>query len=111
VSADIGHDLGSVVSALLDTFKPVGVGIWLDSYNRKLGGRPLDLIKAGEASRVLDEATRLAGGPTHHEGRVVAKVTGAQVAAAKLKLKIDARLGRESSPAVVAIANAMRGKQ
>ncbi len=56
--------LGAVIGSLLDTYKPEGVGIWLNSPNRNLDGRPLDLIAAGEGDRVLVEADRLAGGPT-----------------------------------------------
>ena len=60
-----GQILGAVIGALLDTYKPEGVGIWLTSPNRHLDGRyPLDLIAAGDGYRVLVEADRLAGGPT-----------------------------------------------
>ncbi len=59
-----GRMLGAVIGSLLDTYKPEGVGIWLNSPNRNLDGRPLDLIAAGEGDRVLVEADRLAGGPT-----------------------------------------------
>ncbi len=55
--------LGLIIESLLDTYKPEGVGIWLQSWNRNIGGRPLDLIAAGEGERVLVEADRLAGGP------------------------------------------------
>lgn len=58
-----GQLLGAVIGSLLDTYKPEGVGIWLNSRNRNLGGRPLDLIAAGDAALVLAEADRLAGGP------------------------------------------------
>ncbi len=55
--------LGLIINSLLDTYKPEGVGIWLQSWNRNIGGRPLDLIAAGEGEWVLAEADRLAGGP------------------------------------------------
>lgn len=65
MDADIGHDLGAVIEALLDTYKPVGVGIWLASPNRHLAlESPLDWILRGDVGPVLDEAHRLAGGPT-----------------------------------------------
>lgn len=59
-----GRQLGVIIASLLDTYKPEGVGIWLTSPNRNLGGRPLDLIAAGDGGRVLAEADRLSGGPT-----------------------------------------------
>ena len=59
-----GRQLGVIIASLLDTYKPEGVGIWLNSPNRNLGGRPLDLIAAGDGGRVLAEADRLSGGPT-----------------------------------------------
>lgn len=63
MSAAQGCDLGAVIESLLDTYKPLGVGIWLLSQNRNLNGRrPLDLICEGNPGPVLDEADRLAGG-------------------------------------------------
>lgn len=56
--------LSAVIGSLSDTYRPEGVGIWLNSRNRNLGNeRPIDLIRRGEAERVLAEADRLAGGP------------------------------------------------
>lgn len=56
--------LGAVIGSLLDTYRPMGVGIWLNSWNHNLAGRPLDIIAAGAGERVLAEADRLAGGST-----------------------------------------------
>lgn len=55
----------SLVDSLLDTYRPEGVLIWLASGNRNLGGyAPRDLIRDGEWQPLLDEADRLAGGPS-----------------------------------------------
>lgn len=56
--------LSAILNSLSDTYRPEGVGIWMNSPNRNLGGeRPIDLVRRGEAERVLAEADRLAGGP------------------------------------------------
>lgn len=58
-----GHDLGEVIERLLDTYKPLGVGIFLCSTHSALGNRrPIDLIAEGDAGQVIDLADRLAGG-------------------------------------------------
>ncbi len=59
-----GRQLGLIIGSLLDTYRPEGVGIWLNTPNRNLGGRrPLDLIAEGGGERVMGEADQLAGGP------------------------------------------------
>jgi uncharacterized protein (DUF2384 family) len=59
--------LSAIIGSLSDTYRPEGVGIWLNSPNRRLDDRrPLDLIRDGQAERVLAEADRLAGGPRTH---------------------------------------------
>lgn len=56
--------LSAILNSLSDTYRPEGVGIWMNSSNRNFGGeRPIDLVRRGEAERVLAEADRLAGGP------------------------------------------------
>lgn len=55
--------LSAVMGSLSDTYKPEGVGIWLNSRNRNLGNeRPIDLMRRGEGERVLAEADHLSGG-------------------------------------------------
>lgn len=52
-----------LIDALLDTYRPEGVLIWLTSGNRNLGGySPRQLMAEGEWQPLLDEAERLAGG-------------------------------------------------
>lgn len=56
--------LSAILNSLSDTYRPEGVGIWMNSPNRHFDGdRPIDLVRRGEAERVLAEADRLAGGP------------------------------------------------
>jgi hypothetical protein len=55
-------DVQFIVSELSSVYTPEGVDIWLHARNRNLGSsRPLDLLRAGEGDRVLEEAQRLSG--------------------------------------------------
>ena len=52
-----------LVDSLLDTYKPEGVLIWLNSGNRNFGGySPRQMIHDGDWQPLFDEADRLAGG-------------------------------------------------
>lgn len=54
-----------LVGSLLDTYRPQGVAIWLASGNRNLDGfSPADYMGFGDWQPLLDEADRLAGGPS-----------------------------------------------
>jgi uncharacterized protein (DUF2384 family) len=56
-------DVYYVVNQLRDVYRPEGVEIWLHSRNRDLGGRrPIDLLRAGEFSSVLEAVERLTHG-------------------------------------------------
>lgn len=53
-------DLHYVVEQLLEVYSPEGVDVWLHGRNRDLGGRrPIEVLKAGEFSEVLDVVERL----------------------------------------------------
>jgi transcriptional regulator with XRE-family HTH domain len=55
-------DVQFIVSELSSVYTPEGVDIWVHARNRNLGSsRPLDLLRAGEGDRVLEEAQRLSG--------------------------------------------------
>jgi hypothetical protein len=38
------------------------VNLWLLTYNRELGAKPIELIQTGRGAQVLEEAERLANG-------------------------------------------------
>lgn len=63
---DERHLFVGLVKNLLDTYRPEGVLIWLNSQNRHLDGQsPRELIARGDYDdwkQLLDEANRLAGG-------------------------------------------------
>jgi len=55
-------DLSYLVEQLQAAYTEEGIGIWLHSRNRNLGGsRPIDLIVGGQLDEVLEEAERVAG--------------------------------------------------
>lgn len=57
-------ELKYVIEQLSDVYEPEGVEIWLHSPQRGLGHRkPVDALRVGEFSEVLDLIDRLAGGP------------------------------------------------
>jgi hypothetical protein len=63
VSRDRLVDVHYIVSRLEEVYRADGVDIWLHSRNKALQGqRPLDLLRAGEFTPVLDEVERLATG-------------------------------------------------
>jgi hypothetical protein len=54
-----------LVRSLLDTYRPEGVLIWLQSRNRHFSDRtPLEVLRDEGWQPLLAEADRLAGGPT-----------------------------------------------
>ena len=56
-------DVYYVVNQLRDVYRPEGVEIWLHARNRDLGGRrPIDLLRAGEFSPVLEAIERMTHG-------------------------------------------------
>lgn len=57
-------ELKYVIEGLADVYEDEGIEIWLHSRQRSLGGRsPLELLKDGQFTEVLDAVDRLAGGP------------------------------------------------
>jgi putative toxin-antitoxin system antitoxin component (TIGR02293 family) len=57
-------ELSYVVGQLADVYEPEGVEIWLHSPQRALRHRkPVDALRAGDFTQVLDLIDRLAGGP------------------------------------------------
>jgi transcriptional regulator with XRE-family HTH domain len=57
-------ELKYVIEGLADVYEDEGIEIWLHSRQRSLGGRsPLELLKDGRFTDVLDAVDRLAGGP------------------------------------------------
>lgn len=52
-----------LVDSLSDTYRPVGIAIWLNSSNRILGASPAELMEQGRWDELHAEAERLAGGP------------------------------------------------
>jgi DNA-binding transcriptional regulator YiaG len=55
-------DVRYLIEELRDVYTDEGIEIWLRARNRNLGGgRPIDLITAGELELVLQEAQRVAG--------------------------------------------------
>lgn len=56
-------DLERVKEALAEVYRPGGIEVWLASRNRLLeDARPIDLIRQGEAERVLAVIEGLAEG-------------------------------------------------
>ena len=56
-------DVYYVVNQLQDVYRPEGVEIWLHSRNRDLSGRrPIDLLRSGEFSPVLEAVERMTHG-------------------------------------------------
>jgi hypothetical protein len=56
-------DVYYVVNQLQDVYRPEGVEIWLHARNRDLAGRrPIELLRAGEFSPVLEAVERLTHG-------------------------------------------------
>jgi transcriptional regulator with XRE-family HTH domain len=57
-------ELKYVIEGLADVYEDEGIEIWLHSRQRSLGGRsPLELLRDGRFTEVLDAIDRLAGGP------------------------------------------------
>lgn len=56
-------DVYYVINQLQDVYRPEGVEIWLHARNRELSGRrPIDLLRSGEFSPVLEAVERLTHG-------------------------------------------------
>lgn len=56
-------ELAYIVERLRDVYRPEGIDIWIHGRNRDLGGqRPIDLLKQGAFSTVLDAVERLETG-------------------------------------------------
>jgi uncharacterized protein (DUF2384 family) len=56
-------DVYYVINQLQDVYRPEGVEIWLHARNRDLSGRrPIDLLRSGEFSPVLEAVERLTHG-------------------------------------------------
>lgn len=57
-------ELKFLVEELSDVFEDEGIEIWLHSRQRSLDGKtPLELMRLGDFSTVLEAVERLAGGP------------------------------------------------
>jgi Protein of unknown function (DUF2384) len=57
-------ELKYVIEGLADVYEDEGIEIWLHSRQRSLGGQsPLELLRGGRFSEVLEAVDRLAGGP------------------------------------------------
>ena len=56
-------DVYYIVNQLRDVYHPEGIEIWMHARNRDLGGRrPIDLLRSGEFSEVLEAIERLTHG-------------------------------------------------
>jgi transcriptional regulator with XRE-family HTH domain len=56
-------DVHAIVDLLSEAYTEEGIDIWLHARNRNLDmQRPIDLIKAGEVDRVLEQAKWVVGG-------------------------------------------------
>lgn len=62
---DERRELLALVDSLSDTYRPVGIAIWLNSRNKVLGASPAELMEQGRWDELHAEAERLAGGPRH----------------------------------------------
>jgi hypothetical protein len=52
--------VAEVVTALTPVLLPLSIASWLTGHNRELdGGRPIDVLRAGDADRVLGLARQL----------------------------------------------------
>lgn len=51
-----------IYRALHGTQTAVQLNLWLRTYNRELGAKPIELIQTGRGAQVLEEAERLANG-------------------------------------------------
>ena len=56
-------DIHYLVRQLAEVYSPEGIEIWMHARNRDLGGRrPIDLLRSGEFSEVLEAIERLTHG-------------------------------------------------